>query len=697
MPLQGINLDDRRFEELFNEARRRIATYTPEWTDHNDSDPGVTFLQLACFLQEMLIYRLNQVPQKNYQKFLELVGLNLLKAAPAQADLTFTIAKGQTQDISAGTQVALGGGGAPLIFETDVAMSAVGVNLVAAQSYDGSQFTLQTDANAVNGPPGYPALSNTPQRGSALYLGFDQAFPAGTTPQLTVYVGSGGAPAPVMGGGNLSVLPAARMLANGCTQVVSGVGNPLALPSPPVQAYWEYWAGATAQWRRLNVINDTTRAFLQSGAVTFTAPQDAQPTQLGLLIKPTDPSLYWIRYRIDQVSGAGYDTPPMLEAILLNTVSATNAVTVQNVLLGAGNGLPNQTVQLPYAPVLPHPGVNGIIAIDANDGKGYVTWTEVKDFGASGSNDQHYTLDYATGLVTFGDGVHGAVAPWYSDNASNREDADQVNIIATQYQYGGGSAGNSAADTITTLLTPMPFVLSVTNQRPSYGGADEETVAQAQVRTPMVLRTSNRAVTGEDFAFLALQTPGAQLARAQAFPLLNPDFRVMRAATGGGAQVEAPSPGSVTVVVLPQSTDPKPMPSQGTLQVVAQWLDQFRLLTTELYVVAPSYKEITIQAQVIARPSADVSLVEAAVVKALLAYFNPLTGGPSGAGWDFGGTLYFSETYRQILDAPGVLRIVTGTLKTFVEGDLQPDETDVPLQPNELAWSRTHDIVVNYP
>ncbi|MFZ3327028.1 MAG: putative baseplate assembly protein [Methylocella sp.] len=699
MPLPDKNLDDRTFEDIFNEARRRIVTYTPEWTDYNDSDPGITLLQLAAFLQEMIIWRLNQVPEKNYQKFLELVGLNLLQPATAHADLTFTLSKGAvSQNISAGTQVGLAGGsGTPILFETDVPLTAVGLSLQAVQSFDGSQFTLQTVANAVNGPPGYPALSNTPQSNAALYLGFDLAFPAGTH-RLTIYLGSSGTPAPVQGGGSLSALPSA-ILVNGCVSIVPGTTNPLATPSPPVQGYWEYWSGPNTQWQRLILVSDSTQALTQSGAVLFTAPPDAQATQLGLLIKPTDPARYWIRFRIDQVIGSGYPTPPIVEGILLNTVPATNAVTEQDVLLGAANGLPNQTVQLPLFPVLPLPtGVTGIIAIDEGDGNGYVTWTEVEDFASSGPNDQVYTLDHSTGLVSFGDGVNGAIPSYLSGNANNSEDADQVNIKATSYQYGGGTAGNTPPGTITTLLTPFPYVSSVTNQRASFGGADEETIAQAQDRAPKVLRTSNRAVTGEDFAFLALQTPGARLARAEAFPLLNPNFRVTQSATGGPPQAEVQVPGTVTVIVVPQSTtSPNPMPSGGILQLVKQWLDQYRLLTVELYVAPPHYREVTIQASVIAQPTADAGIVEAAVVNALLSYFNPLTGGPNGTGWDFGGKIYFSQTYRRILDIPGVYLIVTGSLKTFVDGVLQPTAFDVALQPDELAYSLSHDITVSYP
>ena len=73
-----------------------------------------------------------------------------------------------------------------------------------------------------------------------------------------------------------------------------------------------------------------------------------------------------------------------------------------------------------------------------------------------------------------------------------------------------------------------------------------------------------------------------------------------------------------------------------------------------------------------------------------------MTGGSAGTGWDFGGTLYFSETYRQILDIPGVSLIVTGSLKTYVGGVLQTADTDLVLQPDELVYSLDHHITVSY-
>jgi hypothetical protein len=100
--------------------------------------------------------------------------------------------------------------------------------------------------------------------------------------------------------------------------------------------------------------------------------------------------------------------------------------------------------------------------------------------------------------------------------------------------------------------------------------------------------------------------------------------------------------------------------------------------------------------QVIAEPTSDLGTVSAAVLNQLLAYFNPLPpGGAEGTGWDFGGTIYFAETYRQIFDAPGV-KLITGTLKTYLDNVLQPPCTDIALQPDEIVFSVNHGVSVTY-
>ena len=45
MPLRPPNLDDRRFDQLVGEARRRIAQHCPEWTDLTPGDPGMALVE----------------------------------------------------------------------------------------------------------------------------------------------------------------------------------------------------------------------------------------------------------------------------------------------------------------------------------------------------------------------------------------------------------------------------------------------------------------------------------------------------------------------------------------------------------------------------------------------------------------------------------------------------------------------------
>ena len=90
MPLQPPNLDDRTFDQLVEEARNRILTSCPAWTDLSPSDPGMMLLELFAHLTETMIYRLNRVPEKAYTEFLRLIGVCIHPPAAASVMLRFS-------------------------------------------------------------------------------------------------------------------------------------------------------------------------------------------------------------------------------------------------------------------------------------------------------------------------------------------------------------------------------------------------------------------------------------------------------------------------------------------------------------------------------------------------------------------------------------------------------------------------------
>src|SRR6266487_5142746 len=90
MPLELQPIDNRKYADLLEEALARIPIHNPEWTNFNKCDPGVTIIELWAFLTESLLYRVNQIPDRNRRKFLSLLGVPLQSATPSRGLITIT-------------------------------------------------------------------------------------------------------------------------------------------------------------------------------------------------------------------------------------------------------------------------------------------------------------------------------------------------------------------------------------------------------------------------------------------------------------------------------------------------------------------------------------------------------------------------------------------------------------------------------
>ena len=105
------NLDDRKFQDLVDEAKRLIPTYCPEWTNHNLTDPGVALIELFAWMTEQSLFRLNQVPDEFYTHMLNMIGFEPFPATAARTDLTFWLVDVVDEPVivPAGTQVSTAG------------------------------------------------------------------------------------------------------------------------------------------------------------------------------------------------------------------------------------------------------------------------------------------------------------------------------------------------------------------------------------------------------------------------------------------------------------------------------------------------------------------------------------------------------------------------------------------------------------
>src|SRR3954454_11460404 len=89
MPLPSPELDDRKFQDIVDEAKRLIPQYCPEWTNHNVSDPGVALIELFAWMSEMVLFRLNQIREPPSVPFLSVVGIEPSPPSVSRAELTF--------------------------------------------------------------------------------------------------------------------------------------------------------------------------------------------------------------------------------------------------------------------------------------------------------------------------------------------------------------------------------------------------------------------------------------------------------------------------------------------------------------------------------------------------------------------------------------------------------------------------------
>jgi predicted phage baseplate assembly protein len=643
-------IDDRRFEDILAEVRTRIARYTPEWTpvwtDVNDSDPGITLAQVFAWLSELLIYRMNKVPELNYIKFLQLLGIELKPAESAQAEITFPVLDTHPDPfvivpLRAQVSAEPTDGGAPVIFEIERALTALTAQLAAVQVFEGFDYTNVT---ALNNEPelGFEPFGHLANVDGAIVLGFkyDKDFPAQIELNLSFITFEGGSFAGV-----------------------SNCGLPETTAFPSATIIWEYWNGS--EWRGMNLLKDETRALEKSGHIFLKTPAKNE-MQRAVIGRVTD-SLYYIRGRITR---SGYEQAPKLLAVRTNTVNAKQAETVLNEVIGGSDGRPNQVLKLSNAPVLPDN-----LTIEVDEGDGFQTWERVQDFFGSGRTDRHFVLNPTSGEVRFGDGENGSIPVANVNNPGS-------NVVARMYRFGGGKRGNVGANTLKTLLTAVLGLdeNAITNLQAAFGGRDEEDLDDAKKRAPQSLKNKCRAVTGEDFESLAMQA--ANIKRAKALPLFHSSFPDVRV------------PGVVSVIVVPDSDSPKPIPSDGTIRTVCEYLNLRRLLTTELYVIKPNYQEVSTRVEVIARNDADLGEVKQQIETALLNYFHPLKGGENNDGWPFGGRIAFSQVYQRVFTVEGVQSIEKLVLS--IDGNEIPECKDVPIPEGMLLFSTKHDVTVNY-
>jgi predicted phage baseplate assembly protein len=647
MALPVPNLDDRRFQQFVDDAKRYVQERCPEWTDHNVSDPGVTLIETVAYMVDQLVYRLNRVPDKNYLAFLNLLGVTLFPPGAARAGLTFWLSAPQDRPVivPAGAEVAAERADAEdaIVFTTLADLHVVSCEL--------SALLVRPDGEAASDRTAQIAerehvlcFTEPPRPGDTLLFGLTVAAP--------------------------SCVVALRMDSR-----VDGVGVD---PRQPPLA-WEAWT--LDGWQECEVERDSTGGLNRPGEVVLHVPERHVVSMLARI------EAGWLRCRVLQARPGQpfYSTSPTVRTVSACTVGGTalasHATTVIDEPLGLSSGVPGQRVRLAKAPVIADPGTFGL---EASNSDGWDSWQLVDSFAESGPIDRHVHLDPATGEISFGPAVRLA------DGSTRQYGAVPLKgarLRVRRYQTGGGRAGSVARGTLTVLRTSIPYVTRVENREAARGGVDGETVAEAKTRAPLSLRAQDRAVTPRDYEELARRA-APETARIRCLAVDH---------TEHGA-------GAVRVLVVPHATvDPggqlrfgQLVPGDELLSRITEYLDERRPIGTRLAVGPPYYQGITAVSTLHAFRSADTDSVQAGALQSLYEYLDPIVGGPAGTGWPFGRPVHSGELFAVLQQVPGVA--VVDEVRLFPADPITGKRADavdrIGLDEEALVFSFDHRVTV---
>jgi hypothetical protein len=481
-------------------------------------------------------------------------------------------------------------------------------------------------------------------------------------------------------------------------------------PQPYV---WDYWG--VRGWTELSV-RDTAAGLNQTGLIQFIGAPDALPRD-GL-----GGSLYRIRARLK--SGLAHDQVVECGGVWLNAVWARQGQRIERDGLGTSNGNTDQTfalaivrarkavpraseeVEAATAPDFeraldtPLAGVPILgdekVEVREWSGRGddwktvlgeidlaevrfevdpqdptiktaaWVRWRAQPHFYRSGLNDRHYVVERARGVFRF-PGANGFIPPAGAP-------------IVVSYVTGGGVDGNVPAGAVRELRSGVGFVQSVSNPLAAGGGAVAELLRATRDRSAQVLRHRDRAVSVEDYEWLAMSA-SSEVARVRALPLEGPAGR-------GGR-------GFVGVVLVPHAVAAQPVPSPELCRAVINTLAR-RVpagIAAGIRIITPSYVPVSVRAELLPLSADDGGRVEARVRSRLTQFLHPLMGGHDGHGWEFGESVYLSDVAALIEATPGVDAV--RFLQLMVGQSVYVD--NVPVEPHQLITAGDSQLKIIIP
>ncbi len=760
MSIENIDLDDKSFQQLVEEARKKISQISNQWTNLNISDPGITLLELFAFLTDNQIYVLNKITKSQYLKFLKLLGIIPKEASLPKVELSLFSKSPSPETTSTSCNTTFLPKGTRLIsrrenlfLETDedicfnpslrlqwcVTFSNDQIfenDLSNVVSYDDSTIgtvtslysPLKHSVNKSNSKsilkeskkPFFYIFGPNAEENSSFCLCLEYESD-GTKKDyqkedISLYFGIYDLDLPpigIHGDEHLS-----EFLDESFYSVVK----------------WEYTSGnidingisnkrnfnifgtSNSSWSPLELSNDYTNAFTQSGKIHFKIPS--------VEVEATRKITIWIRATL--IKNNSYFVPPRLESVLCNTVSCAMGLTIEQTLKNRSpvlsrskwidenpgsadldvdpsllsNGLANQVFEVDDFTLLPMLAIESLKLQYHNKdyNKDSEEWKRVNDFDLSRPFDDHYIiLDKKNGVIKFGDGENGKIPQIGTKIIIKYKTGNLENNLVIHE----GKAFELDSYSDSAVFSPDKLqgeIFGVTLLPSSLGNLDEG-LKEAVLRGRQELFIPFKVVSKSDCEYIVTNTPGLRVGKVKVFT--NDEIKwfpsfitTLEKSKGRIDFVTLDEPenliNTLFVLVIPYTFSQKPMPNIPFLSTILKHLDKHKLITTRIKMVLPEYVNLSITAEVrVKNQTFDKNQLKQKIYDVLEHSFRPLPHSfedKEFTGWDYGKGVYKSEVISIIENIDGIDMVLdvnlesTGSYGSFSkdeEGNIHPKNSNM--------------------
>lgn len=694
------------YQEMFEESRAKIPTYTSEWTDFNVHDPGIMVLQLFAWLFEMQQYYADFIGTMHEEKYLRLAGYPLQEKVPSKGWIELTDAI-KDFELPVGAKFEIDDN----IYETTQCEKITSNVIKAVYREEGNSGNL-IDITKPLLIDGNVAIKVFSQSEDSFYIGFKEKVALKNT--FSIYIS--------------------------VEENVEGHKRPAFSKQsmqPLGQLVWEVYT--YKGWRRVQRVEDDTVGLLKSGLIRFESQQEMAAIDLD------GNKLPYYYFRCTLISDE-YDFMPRVKKIGINYIEVTQQDTKAVDLYFDGDGkwigrfetdhyLGAEGITQMFVKVaegkwllwhewrpeekrsfysktykmntclsfnwskekIPPKGTQNIrlvcydkafyhkrfvgdfisavsptfnlefeniykpkIQVDVKSevegGIYYVPYKRVEELSEWGESDLVYEMN--DNQLLFGDKRHGKLPERIHDQ-----------LVLTGFAYSKGKVTRTPAGSFCKALGTYSASwgqIKVKIAVDTTTGAAEETIEEGVSHFNTYFNEKKRLVKPEEYESYVRNTPGLLIDKVKVVSYLE-------------AEVTSTLKNTIHVVVKPYTKEAYPILSPIYKEMILRFLEPMRLLTTEVIIEGPKYVGVCVKLEVYKKEGYAAEAVKAEIYNVCKLMIDSLTTNRS-----FQEAVSYTDLFKAVQQVEGILYIDVLTLSRSDIASLNVGDIDCSY--NELTY-----------